>query len=166
ASAPSGVPPVLPGAEATATPPPPLAAVPSPAPVLPPVAGDTLLLPRAGFWIRLCAVVLDALLVGGAIKLTMLHHVFLLTWVVYHVGMWTWRGTTIGGVVMGIKIFRRDGRPLDFGVALIRSLASFFSFFVFCLGFLWVGWDREKLSWHDKIAGTIIVRMPKGLSLI
>jgi len=91
---------------------------------------------------------------------------FPFAWVAYHVGMWTWKGTTIGGIVFGMKIFRRDGRQLDFAVALVRSLASFFSALVMFLGFFWAGWNRERLSWHDMIAGTIVVKMPKGISLL
>jgi len=30
------------------------------------------------------------------------------------------------------------------------------------LGFFWAGWSREKQSWHDKIADTIIVKLPKN----
>ncbi|MHB8520375.1 MAG: RDD family protein [Limisphaerales bacterium] len=161
----AGVPPVLPASPSASVPPPPLASAP-PAIFAPPVSADTLLLPRVGFWLRLLAVILDALLIGGITKLLHLHHMFLPLWIAYHIGMWTWRGTTIGGVVMGIKILRQDGHPLNFGVALVRLLASFFSFMVLCLGFFWAGWDKEKQSWHDKIAGTIVVRMPKGISLL
>jgi uncharacterized RDD family membrane protein YckC len=49
---------------------------------------------------------------------------------------------------------------------VVRSLTSLFSLVVAFLGFLWAGWDREKQTWHDKIAGTVVVRMPKGFSLI
>ena len=45
-------------------------------------------------------------------------------------------------------------------------MASFFSAFVFFLGFFWAGWDRNKQSWHDKIAGTVIVRVPLGVPLL
>jgi uncharacterized RDD family membrane protein YckC/cytoskeletal protein CcmA (bactofilin family) len=127
---------------------------------------DVSLLPRAGFWIRLCAVLLDVILIGAIIAFLDLGRFFLLLWAVYHVAMWTWRGTTIGGVVLGLKIVRLDGRPLGFGVALVRSLASFFSALVLGLGFFWAGWDPEKQSWHDKIAGTLILKTPKGMPLI
>ena len=50
--------------------------------------------------------------------------------------------------------------------SVVRSLASCFSFIVFFLGFFWAGWDKEKQSWHDKIAGTIVVQVPKGVSLL
>lgn len=87
-------------------------------------------------------------------------------WIAYHVGMWTWKGTTIGGVILGLKVVRVDGQPLEFGVALVRSLAAILSFVAMAVGFFWAGWSREKQSWHDKIAGTIIVKAPKGFSLL
>ena len=127
---------------------------------------DVTTLPRAGFWLRFAATFLDFLLIGAASIVVHLPVFFLFAWVAYHVGMWTWKGTTIGGIVFGIKIFRRDGRPLDFAVALVRSLASFFSFLVLAIGFFWAGWNRERLSWHDMIAGTIVVKMPRGVSLL
>jgi uncharacterized RDD family membrane protein YckC len=46
------------------------------------------------------------------------------------------------------------------------TTASFFSAAGLCLGFFWAGWDRQKQSWHDKIASTVVVRVPKGASLI
>ena len=128
-------------------------------------SADVTILPRAGFWLRFAATFLDFLLVGAASAVTHFPPFFPFAWVAYHVGMWTWKGTTIGGIVFGMKIFRRDGRQLDFAVALVRSLASFFSALVMFLGFFWAGWNREKLSWHDMIAGTIVVKMPKGISL-
>jgi len=52
---------------------------------------------RVGFWVRACAMALDLVLI---ILLTVASHfppVFLLAWAAYHIGMWTWKGTTIGG---------------------------------------------------------------------
>jgi uncharacterized RDD family membrane protein YckC len=49
---------------------------------------------------------------------------------------------------------------------LVRLLGGFFSAAAFGLGFFWAGWDRDKQSWHDKISGTLVVSVPKGMSLI
>jgi uncharacterized RDD family membrane protein YckC len=75
-------------------------------------------------------------------------------------------GMTVGGIVMGIKLVRVDGRPVDLGVALVRAAASIFSALILGLGFFWAGWNREKQSWHDKIAGTVMVKVPKGVALL
>jgi hypothetical protein len=125
---------------------------------------DTLLLPRAGFWRRFVAGVLDLVLL--AILIPFVHAFFVPVAVLYFVGMWTWRGTTIGFLVMGLKVVRTDGDPVTFVVALVRCLSSFFSAIVLFLGFFWIGWDRDKQAWHDKIAGTVVVKMPKGMALI
>jgi hypothetical protein len=127
---------------------------------------DLATLPRAGFWIRLAATSLDLLIVGAVLGFLGLIEFFLIPWIAYHVGMWSWRGTTVGGIVCGLKVARLDGQPLTFAVALIRSLASLLSGVALFLGFFWAGWTREKLAWHDLIAGTVILRMPRGVSLI
>jgi len=91
---------------------------------------------------------------------------FLLTWVIYHLVLWTWKGTTLGGIVLGLRIIRLDGQPMNFAVALVRVLGSFFSAAVLGLGFFWAGWSRDKQSWHDKIAGTVVVKSSKSASLL
>jgi len=48
----------------------------------------------------------------------------------------------------------------------VRALGGFLSLFVAGIGFIWVAFDDEKQSWHDKIAGTTIVKVPKGTALL
>lgn len=127
-------------------------------------AADLISMPRVGFWLRTCATVLDVLLFVFVIILTGPKSLPL--WLIYHVAMWAWKGTTVGGIVVGIKLIRVDGRPVDVGVALVRAAVSIFSALVMGLGFFWAGWDRGKQSWHDKIAGTVMVKVPKGMSLL
>ncbi len=125
------------------------------------------LLPRVGFWWRFLATALDLALV--AIVMTAVFHRpgwFLLIWVVYHLVLWSWKGTTLGGIVFGLKIVRADGGPMNFAVALVRLLGSFFSAAVLGLGFFWAGWSHDKQSWHDKIAGTFVVKFPKVTPLL
>jgi uncharacterized RDD family membrane protein YckC len=129
-----------------------------------PVVAELMGLARAGFWIRLAATLLDLILLGWFIRLV--DGYFPLLWLGYHIGMWTWKGTTIGGIVCSLKVVREDGRPLDLTVAVVRSLAAVFSFVALGLGFFWAGWSPERQSWHDKIAGTVIVKVPKGMPLI
>ena len=132
-------------------------------PADPPELPESISLERAGFWVRLWASLLDAVLLGILMAFT--GPIFFLLWAAYHIAMWIWKGTTIGGIVAGIKVLRVDGQPMSFSVAFVRSLSSFFSAIVLFFGFFWAGWDREKQSWHDKIAGTIVVKVPKGMSL-
>jgi uncharacterized RDD family membrane protein YckC len=127
---------------------------------------ESLSLPRAGFWERMAAAFLDIVLVSLLSALLGGLPLGLLVALAYFAGMWTWRGTTVGGIVLNLKVVRHDGRPLDFAACLVRSLAAAFSGIMCFLGFLWIAWDLEKQSWHDKIAGTLVVRQPRGTPLL
>jgi uncharacterized RDD family membrane protein YckC len=131
-----------------------------------PSVPDALSALRAGFWERMAAAFLDIILVIILTSIVHLHILGFLITLAYFTGMWTWRGTTIGGIVLGLKVVRVDGQPLTFTVALVRSLAAAFSAVVLFLGFFWIGWDPEKQGWHDKIAGTVVVRLPKAAPLV
>jgi uncharacterized RDD family membrane protein YckC len=136
---------------------------------LPPVISAATL-PRVGFWLRFAASLLDAILVGMVCGfLSNMWHgfgVFPFWYALYCVIMWASKGTTIGGIICSLKVVRVDDRPIDWSVAIVRGLSGFLSLFVAGLGFIWVAFDDEKQSWHDKIAGTTIVRVPKGTALL
>ncbi len=140
-----------------------------------PVVISAATLPRAGFWIRVAAALLDLILIGIATGMSEgLFRAFnfhpggaMPFWIVlYSVVMWTTKGTTIGGIICGLKLVRLDDRPVDWGVAIVRGLSAFLSLAVAGIGFIWVAFDDEKQSWHDKIAGTTIVKVPKGTALL
>ena len=59
-----------------------------------------------------------------------------------------------------------DSRPVDWTTSVVRALACFISLVALGLGFIWIAFDSEKQGWHDKIAGTVVVRLPKGVSLV
>ena len=80
--------------------------------------------------------------------------------------MWTWKGTTVGGIVLGLKVVRMDGKPVTLAVGLVRALGGAFSIMVIFLGILWIAWDREKQGWHDKLAGTVVLKQPRGTPLV
>lgn len=126
------------------------------------------LMPRVGFWLRLLATAIDFFVIGmlTALCFRRAAGLFIPLWVVYHLAMWSLKGMTIGGIVLNLRIVRVDGRPIDFPIALVRCLAAILSAAVFFLGFFWAGWSADKQAWHDKIAGTCIVKIPKGVSLI
>src|SRR5207247_6244976 len=68
---------------------------------VPPAIGAEASLPRVGFWLRFVATFLDLLLVGTISAWMHLPPLFLILWGIYHVVMWTWKGTNIGGIVLG-----------------------------------------------------------------
>ena len=72
---------------------------------------------------------------------------------------WRFRGATPGKMLVKAKIVTADGLAPPSTARLIgRFLAYFVSILGFCLGFLWIAFDRRKQGWHDKIAGTVVVR--------
>jgi uncharacterized RDD family membrane protein YckC len=64
--------------------------------------------------------------------------------------------------VCGLKIVRLDGRELSWDTAVVRALGCFLSLAFAGLGFFWIAFDKERQAWHDKIAGTVVVRVPSG----
>jgi uncharacterized RDD family membrane protein YckC len=122
--------------------------------------------PRATFWERMGAAFLDLVLIGIVSIVVHIPPFAFVVALAYFAGLWTWKGTSIGGIVLGLKVVRQDGQPLTFLVALVRAFAGAFSLIVLFLGFLWIIWDKEKQGWHDKIAGTVVVRLPRGVSLV
>jgi uncharacterized RDD family membrane protein YckC len=123
-------------------------------------------LPRAGFWIRAAALLIDLILIGVIFGPLSAGHLILPGLAAYGAVMWKYKGTTIGGIVCGLRVVRLDDRPLDWPTTVVRALGCFLSLAVAGLGFVWVVFDSERQSWHDKIAGTVVVRPPRGASLV
>jgi uncharacterized RDD family membrane protein YckC len=69
-------------------------------------------------------------------------------------------GQTPGKKIMKVKVIRlKDGQVPGFLRAIIReSVGKWLSNF-FLLGYLWVIWDKKKQGWHDKIAGTVVIKV-------
>jgi uncharacterized RDD family membrane protein YckC len=133
-------------------------------------SAGVLMFPRGAFLERLAAFTLDFILIVIVAQVldldrhvdAPLGRVGLLLAVAYHVGFWTWRGTTLGGIICNLRVVRVDGRPMQFAEALVRSLTGVFSLAVLGLGFLWIVWDPERQAWHDRVAGTYVVKVPRA----
>jgi uncharacterized RDD family membrane protein YckC len=75
------------------------------------------------------------------------------------IGFWVWKAATPGKMLVSAEIV--DAKTLSkpsTGQLIVRYIGYFISGIVFCLGFLWVAFDKRKQGWHDKIAGTLVVR--------
>jgi len=135
-------------------------------------AGSLLAFPHATFVERLAAFFLDLVLVAVLAQVLRLDRLFwiypagennlLLIALVYHVGFWTWRQTTIGGMICQLRLVRTDGGAVRAAEALVRALVGILSLAVAGLGFLWILRDPERQSWHDRIAGTYVVKVPRS----
>ena len=142
------------------------------APTVPPLAppagsSDLASFPHAPFRDRLYAFVLDVILVVIAQQMLDLRRwnddsTFFLLLLAYHIVFWTWKGTTVGGIICQLRVVRIDGAPLRFVDALVRGLSSIFSLAVVGIGCLWILRDPERQAWHDKIAGTYVVKVPRN----
>ena len=124
----------------------------------------------AGFWPRMGALLIDVVLIGVLTSVLdtsdFIDHSMLIALVIYGVLMWRFKGSTIGGIVFHLQVVRTDGRELDWSTSIVRGLSCFLSLIALGLGFLWIAFDPERQAWHDKIAGTVVVRVPKVKSLV
>lgn len=79
----------------------------------------------------------------------------------FFVGFWTRSGRTLGMQSWRLQLETRDGDPPSLNVASIRFFAALLSWAACGLGFIWQLWDKDKLTWHDRISKTRIVYYPK-----
>lgn len=134
----------------------------------------------AGFWVRVVAWILDAIVLGvitaalvpiaggGSIVVTGPNQFEVnygssawstLLGLLYFVGFWTLRGQTPGMIPFRMRVAKvADGSRPDWVVSLLRYVGLIISFVVILIGVIWVAFDSRKQGWHDKIAGTVVVR--------
>lgn len=67
-------------------------------------------------------------------------------------------GQTPGKWVVGVKVIRDNGEEMTLGYAFLRWVGYLVSYIFLCIGFAWVAFDGRKQGWHDKIAGTLVIR--------
>lgn len=129
---------------------------------------DMATLPRAAFAERTAAFVLDAVLVFllfSAFPGRQPGPVLFATFLAYRIAAWTWKSATLGAVICQLRVTRADGQRLSFADALVRGLSSIFSIVVLGLGCFWVLRDEERQAWHDRVAGTYVVKVPRNFPL-
>lgn len=132
----------------------------------------------AGFWRRLLAIILDGIVVsipanifaaslGASLAITGggIHYrsggsgLQTLFFIAYEALLITyWNGQTIGKKAMGIRVVARGGQPVSIGMAFARSAMKIVSGAALLLGYLWMLWDPNKQTWHDKVANTYVVK--------
>lgn len=141
---------------------------PPPRPVQPVVTPEMLADSRVGFRSRFLATLIDWLVLGAVMKLIDFappRFIWVLA-LLYFTAFWVWKQTTIGGIVLRLKVARLDGRPVDWATAAVRSVGALFGTLALGLGYFWSGWDSEKQGWHDKLAGTVVVKVARAEPLV
>jgi uncharacterized RDD family membrane protein YckC len=81
---------------------------------------------------------------------------FLPLWLLYHIILWGTSGKTIGKMIMGIQVVRRDGEQIGIGRAVVRTLAYLVSTLTLHISTLFALFGHERRTMHDVIAGTIV----------
>ncbi|MGY0556644.1 MULTISPECIES: RDD family protein [unclassified Lysobacter] len=87
---------------------------------------------------------------------------FLISWVLPAVAVilfWLYKQATPGKMAVSARVVdAKTGATLTTGQAVIRYLGYFVSSIPLGLGLFWVAFDPRKQGWHDKLAGTVVVR--------
>ena len=132
----------------------------------------------SGFWIRVLASILDSIwlliltfslgwMIYGAMYFESTNFsegyadVFITYVLPFLITMifWCYKSATPGKMLLGMKIV--DAKTLgkvSKGKLSLRYLRYYISAIALGLGYFWVGWDSRKQGWHDKIAGTLVVK--------
>ncbi|MBT8419718.1 MAG: RDD family protein [Gammaproteobacteria bacterium] len=74
---------------------------------------------------------------------------------------WTHGGQTLGMRTWRIYLRNKGNGDLSWGQSLIRFLCAILSWSVFGAGFLWALVDRERMTWHDRLSGTVLMFIPR-----
>ncbi len=120
----------------------------------------------AGFWIRVLASIVDALVMG--IPMAILLGVPPVQWLaglMYGVLLLTyWNGQTVGKYVCGIRVVDLYGQQLTFGRALGREVSKILSA-ILCIGYIMAAFTERKQGLHDMIASTYVVHVEPDLTV-
>jgi len=116
----------------------------------------------AGFWRRLAAYLIDAIIIGIIFRIlvsigTMGVVLASIISIFYFIGFWAGLGQTPGKAVLGIKIVRLDGTNISGGTAVLRYIGYIISSIIVYIGFIIIAFHGKKRGLHDLIAGTIVI---------
>jgi uncharacterized RDD family membrane protein YckC len=145
--------------------------------------------PRAGFWVRSLALIIDFLclnltsiflvslgililgrnkdlLISAPLDLIQIlliptYLFLLLINLLYFTLFHAATGQTLGKLLCGIKVVKLDGGELEYGQSFLRFSGYLLSALPLGLGFIWAAFDPKKLTWHDRVAETCVIRYSK-----
>ena len=135
--------------------------------------------PTAGVFRRVAAGCYDALLLGAIWMLATLaivalrggepvppgqlgYQLLLLSaTALFFIASWLRGGQTLGMRAWRLRVERQSGDPLDAWTGIVRFIGGLLSVLAGGLGLLWLWIDRDELTWHDRLAGTRVVVVPK-----
>jgi uncharacterized RDD family membrane protein YckC len=126
---------------------------------------------KAGWGTRALAIIIDALgvgiiagaissMLGGGPDTTQYQGLSTLLQAVYFTYFWSaaGKGQMLGSRALNIRVVKTDGSYLDYAGAFLRYIGFVISCVVFFIGVIWAAFDAQMQGWHDKIAGTYVVK--------
>jgi uncharacterized RDD family membrane protein YckC len=126
---------------------------------------------KAGWGTRALAILIDGIgigiiagavssILGGDPKSTQYQGLSILFQAAYFTYFWSaaGRGQTLGSRALNIRVVKTDGSYLDYPGAFLRYIGFVIACAVFLIGVIWAAFDAQKQGWHDKIAGTYVVK--------
>lgn len=139
----------------------------------------------AGFWARTGAAIIDTILIL-LITFPLLISIygwayfdgdktgfiagpadFLISWVAPAIAVivfWIYRQATPGKMAISAKIVdATTGQPASVAQLIGRYLAYFVAMLPLFVGVVWVAFDKRKQGWHDKLAGTVVIKKKNNL---
>ena len=144
----------------------------------PPATQETAGAVPSGFWIRLLACFIDSIaLIATEVALVaalpglsltrytdgsqfvwVFNEISFFLGIAYYTLAVSLFSTTIGKRLLGLYVLRRDGSKISFPRAFLRYLAYIPSYLLLGIGFLMIGFSRDKRGLHDRICDTVVVK--------
>jgi uncharacterized RDD family membrane protein YckC len=86
---------------------------------------------------------------------------FLVTFLFFAL-FWTRSGQTLGMIAWRLRVESDQGQPVSAKQALLRFMAAIISAATLGMGYWWIMFDSDQLSWHDRWSNSRVVQLPKN----
>ena len=138
----------------------------------------------AGFWVRVGAAIIDTVLLILITYPLLIYFYgeqyfnvsdpdapvafvegpadFLISWIFPIVAIilfWIYKSATPGKMAVHAKIVdAKTGQPPSIAQFIGRYFGYFISTLPLGIGIIWIAFDKKKQGWHDKLAGTVVIK--------
>ncbi len=87
----------------------------------------------------------------------------ILLWIFYGILLETWKGQTVGKMILGIIVVKENGEPCDFLAALLINVMRIIDYLptLYILGFIVMAITEKRQRLGDRLAGTVVVKIKK-----
>lgn len=97
----------------------------------------------------------------GLMAIIMTLFLIIILWIPYGIILETWRGQTIGKMILGIVVVKENGEPCTFVAALLRNVLRIIDALPqsYLIGFIFMALSDKRQRIGDRLANTIVVRI-------